>query len=348
MKRTIKLISLLLFFNLCLTGCRENEPEQTDTSAAKPMEYQELTEMKDGRKNIYVVVKAYESSYWKVMLEGVKAAGEEMDCNIYAAGSNAESEWQVQEMLIDEACSRGADAIILAADDSEQLANRVSKAHKMGIPVILADTIVNTEAYDLCYMTDNLMAGQSAAKEMLRLLKEAGNLESEEVKVAIQVGSIGSQTINERLAGFSHYWTKYAPDGWTIIDDVKCNNGDEDKAVECANEFFETYPDIRGVFATNNGSTVGFARVLKERNKTDVCMVGFDYSDDMAALIAAEEYYASTMLQRQYDMGYEGVCSALQFIDGEESDVKFIDTGVVVVNKDCINDSDIQEILKHN
>jgi len=348
MKRFMKIMTLFLFWNLCLTGCQNKETVQTDEPESGPMEYQELTEIKDGRRNIYVVVKAYESSYWKVMLEGVKTAGEEMDLNIYAAGSNAESEWQIQEKLIDEACKRGADAIILASDDSERLANVVSRAHKMGIAVILTDTIVNTEEYDLCYMTDNLMAGQNAAKEMLRLLKEAGNSENEEVRVAIQVGSIGSQTINERLAGFSHYWTKYAPAGWSIIDDVKCNEGDEDKAVECANDFFETYPDIRGVFATNNGSTVGFARVLKEQGKTDVCMVGFDYSDDMADLIASEEYYASTMLQRQYDMGYQGVYSALQFMDGKPNDVKFIDTGVVVVNKDCINNLEIQEILKHN
>lgn len=348
MKRFVKIVLLFLFLNLCMTGCRSKETVQPDEAELAPMEYQELTEIKDGCRNIYVVVKAYESSYWKVMLEGVKTAGEELNCNIYAAGSNAESEWQIQEKLVEEACMRGADAIILASDDSERLANVVSRAHEMGIQIILADTIVNTEEYDLCYMTDNLMAGQNAAKEMLRLLKEAGNSENEEVKVAIQVGSIGSQTINERLAGFSHYWTKYAPDGWSIIDDVKCNEGDEDKAVECANEFFETYPDIRGVFATNNGSTVGFARVLKEQGKTDVCMVGFDYSDDMADLIASEKYYASTMLQRQYDMGYQGVYSALKFIDGESSDVKFIDTGVVVVNKDCINDPDIQEILEHN
>lgn len=343
-----RLIWVCFVVVILLCGCTKNE-EKKDVQPDKPMDYLEMTEIKEGRYDIYVIVKNMDSSYWQVILNGVAKAGEDMDCNIYAAGSHSETEWKIQEQLVQTACDRGADAILLAADDSEQLAAIVSKAHQAGVAVVLVDTIVNTEEYDLCYMTDNLMAGKNAAEQMLSLFEKAGISPEDNAKVAIQVGAISSQTINERLAGFLQYWTKYAPANWEVIDDVKCNEGDVDRAVQCATEFFAEYgDDIKGVFGTNNGSTVGFAEILLKQNKTDVCIVGFDYSDQMAEIINKEEFCAATMLQKQYDMAYLGVQAAIHFIEGGAMPVKFIDTQVLAVNKDTKNLPEVLEVIAHN
>ena len=116
----------------------------------------------------------------------------------------------------------------------------------------------------------------------------------------------------------------------------------------CAEELLDSYSGIRGVFGTNNGSTVGFARVIKERGRTDIAVVGFDYSDEMKELITDNDYNAATMLQKQYAMGQYAVQSALDAIDGKKSDIKFVDTGIVVVNNDTISDPEVQEILRYN
>lgn len=77
-------------------------------------------------------------------------------------------------------------------------------------------------------------------------------------------------------------------------------------------------------------------------------VVGYDYSDEIKSLIESSDYKASTILQRQYYMSYEGVESALQLIDGAEIETKFTDTGVVVVNRDNLNDPKVQEVLENN
>lgn len=97
-------------------------------------------------------------------------------------------------------------------------------------------------------MTDNLLAGENAAMEMLRMLREQGHQKEEEVKVAIQLGARASQTINERLAGFCQYWTKYAPRAWSLMDEILCNDGDEELAVRISQEFFQKYPEVDGVY----------------------------------------------------------------------------------------------------
>ena len=343
-----RLAAILISVILCLSlsGCAKSMDEEP---AIKPApDFVPLNEIIEGRKNVYLIVKIIEnSSYWDVIIDGAKDGGDDFDCNVYVSGSYVETDWESHERLLDAAAAAGADAILLAPNDSVRLSKKIDEIYSNGIPVVLIDTIANTDNYDVCYMTDNLMAGQKAAEEMISLLRKNGTSDSESIQVGIQVGATSSLTIIERLAGFFQYWSKNAPDSWEVIPDIKCNEGSVDKAVECAEELL-AYPDIRGVFGTNNGSTVGFARVIKEQERKNIAVVGFDYSEEIAELIDNDEYIASTILQRQYYMGYTGVASALELIGGQEMAVKFADTGVVVVNKDTIDLAEVQEALSHN
>ena len=345
MKR-IAAVLMSVILCLSLSGCAKSaDGEQSIKSAP---DFVPLNETVEGRKNIYVIVKIIEnSSYWQVIIDGAKDGGDDYDCNIYCSGSYVETDWESQEKLLDAAVAAGADAILLAPDDSVILSEKIKEIYNKGIPIVLIDTIINTDSYDVCYMTDNLMAGQNAAEEMIFLLKKNGTSDSDSIQVGIQVGATSSLTIIERLAGFLQYWSKNAPDSWEVIPDIKCNEGSVDKAMVCAEELLE-YPNLKGVFGTNNGSTVGFAKVVKEQERKDIALVGFDYSEEMAELINNDDYIVSTILQKQYNMGYTGIESALKLVNGQEMSVKFVDTGVVVVNKDTIDKAEVQEALKHN
>lgn len=345
MKNRIVCITAALV--LLLTGCTFKKGDSADAPDAPPFEA--LTEIKEGRKNIYLVVKNIESSYWKVVINGARKGGEDFDCNVYYSGSYTENDWHSQERLLNEARDAGADAILMAPNDSVMLAGKIDEIYCSGIKLILVDTVANTRNYDICYMTDNLIAGQTAAAEMLTRFRERGIPETEELEVAIQVGATSSQTISERLAGFLQYWTENAPPAWEVVKDIRCNEGEVDKALKIANELIDEHKDkIKGVFGTNNGSTVGFAKVIADKGLTDITVVGFDYSDEMAYLINSEEYDAATMLQRQFQMSYVGVEKALKLIGGERVEERFVDTGVVVVNSETIDTPEVKELLEQN
>ena len=343
-----RIAAVLMSVILCLylPGCAKSTDEEQSVKPAP--DFTPLNEIVEGRKNIYLIVKVLEnSSYWQVIIDGAGDGGDDFDCNVYYSGSYVETDWESQEKLLDAAVLAGADAILLAPNDSVLLSGKIDEIYNKGIPIVLIDTITNTDSYDVCYMTDNLMAGQNAAEEMISLLRKSGTSDSDSIQIGIQVGATSSLTIIERLAGFFQYWSKNAPTSWEIIPDIKCNEGNIDKAVECAEELLE-YPNLKGVFATNNGSTVGFAKVIMEQERKDIALVGFDYSEEMAALIDNDEYIVSTILQKQYNMGYTGVESALELTCGQEMSVKFADMGVIVVNKDTIDQAEVQEALLHN
>lgn len=343
-KKMLKKIGVMVALILMvITGCAQKEMNDKVEIA---QDFVAITDIEEDRYDIYVIVKSMTGSYWEELLEGTKQAGIDNKCNIYAAGSTLETEWELQEAYIELAVEKGADAIILAPDNSEMLAPIVEKVHNLGIPVILVDTMINCDSYDVCYMTDNLFAGENAAREMLRLLKEQGHSEYDMVNVAIELGGKSSQSINERLAGFYKYWTNYAPDTWHIIDEIKLNNGDEALAVELSEEILEQYSYLDGIVGTDNASTMGIASALLKYKKYDVVMVGFDYSPEVLKIIEDDNYNASVILQRQYEMGFKGVESALLLLSGESTDLKFVDTGGAVLNKDTMYSEEILEIIQ--
>ena len=154
-----------------------------------------------------------------------------------------------------------------------------------------------------------------------------------------------SQTILERLAGFQEYWSANAPEAWVVLEDIKCNQGDADLAQSQSYEFMEQYKNLAGLVALNNGSSIGTALAVKNSGRKDVAVVGFDYSDEMRAMINDHTYYASSIVQRQYDMGYESVKAVGQLLAGEELPYRYVDMGIFQVNGDNVDSLYVQEAL---
>lgn len=347
MKRIgLTIIICAMLFVLC--ACTQSDIEETEEPEKQIPEFTPITDVIEGRKDIYLITKVLDSNYWDVVVKGAADAGEDFGCNVYYSGTYNEMDWQNQIMLLDKCIEKGADAVILAPDDSIELAPKLEEIYSKNIPVILVDTAVNTDKYDVCYMTDNLYAGNKAAEEMLEKLHAAGCSETEQLSVGILVGSATSQTINERLAGFYQYWTTNAPESWTIISDIKNCNGDISMGDELIQTLLQENPNVRGLYATNNGPTKALCNAVVDQGRKDIVIVGFDYSDEIKSLIESEDYHASTILQRQYYMTYEGVESALSRIDGEVIETKFVDTGVVSVSRDNLEDPDVKSVLENN
>lgn len=298
------------------------------------------------QQTVYFLTKILGNQYWAVVEQGARDAAEELGVNLVVTGLATEAEVEKQVQQLQDAVSAQADGIAIGPVDSTAMAGPVQEAFGSGIPIVIVDTMINTDDYSVALMTDNVEAGRLAAAEMIRLLKENGVSETEEAQVAVQIGSSGSQTIIDRLAGFNEAWDATAPDSWTVLnDDVKVNDGDITKAVGFTQDFLTTYPNLKGAFGPNNGSTVGFVTGIQEANRSDVALVGFDFSEEIADMINTGNFTVSTVVQRQYLMGYEGVKQAIALANGEEVEEKMIDTGTLIVNIDNIDTDEVQDII---
>ena len=296
-------------------------------------------------KTIYVLVKVLGNQYWSIVEAGAKKAGEDLGCNVVIIGTAAESEIEKQVGLLQDAVSAQADGIVIAPLDRKAMINPIAEQFQSGIPMILIDSSVDSEDYSAAFLTNNFEAGKLAAETMLNNLKAAGVAEDQEGVIAVTIGSTGSQAIIDRDEGFKAYWDENAPAAWTVLwDEVKVNDGDVGKATAFGQDFITAYPNLIALFAPNNGSTVGFVKALEESGRTDIAMVGFDFSAEMEGIIRNPEYNVSTILQRQYFMGYDGVAMALELANGGTVEEKVIDTGVMVVSSDNVDSDAVKAV----
>ena len=326
-----------------LTGCTS---ASTSATTAKDSAAEGSSAENAGEKTIYVIVKVLGNQYWSVLQAGAEQAGKDLGCNVVVVGTALESDIEGQLTLLQNAVSAQADGIVIAPLDSVSLDAPITEAYNSGTPVVLVDTLIKSDNYSAALMTNNVSAGASAAEEMLNRLRASGLGENETAQIAIQIGSTGSQTITDRVNGFKEYWAKNAPEAWTILsDDIKVNDGDISKAVGFCQDFLTTYPDIKGMFGPNNGSTVGFVTGLTEAKRSDITMVGFDFSSEIETMIRSGEYDLASVVQRQYYMGYDGVKTALELANGGSVSEKTVDTGVIVVDGENVDEPEVQEII---
>jgi len=150
------------------------------------------------------------------------------------------------------------------------------KIKKQNIALVLIDSSINSDAYDTCYMTGNMEAGQIAAREMLAMLSEQGNTDQDSLEVGILLSSDASQAMVNRVSGFLEYWAKYAPEKWTINQDIRLNGGDVENAQADVAALLTNNKKMKGLYGCNNTSIKGIAAVLMKRNRQDIVMAGFD------------------------------------------------------------------------
>lgn len=341
MKKMAALLMAGLLAVSTLVGCGSGASGSNGSNASE-----QNAQVDPNQKTIYVIVKVLGNQYWSVLQAGAEKAGKDLGCNVVVIGTALESDIEGQLTLLQNAVSAQADGIVIAPLDSVSLNAPITEAYKSGIPVVLVDTVINSDNYSAALLTDNVKAGQAAAEELLKKLKDSGVKETEEAQIAIQVGSTGSQTINDRVKGFNEYWSANAPQAWTVLNnDIKVNEGDISKAVGFCQDFLTTYPNLKGVFGPNNGSTVGFVTGLTESKRQDISMVGFDFSSEIETMIRSGEFNVASVVQRQYFMGYDGVKTALELAEGKTVADKTIDTGVILVDKTNVDSEEVQSII---
>ena len=230
----------------------------------------------------------------------------------------------------------GADGILLAPANSNSLVDSCEKVRKKKIPVVLIDSSINSTEFDVCYMTDNIDAGEMAAKEMLTMLHDAGNSPQEPLAVGILLSSDASQAMVNRVSGFLDYWAKYAPTKWEITKDIALNGGDVEKAESDAAKLLKKNENIKEIYGCNNTSTVGIAKTLTKQKRTDIVMVGFDMAEETKQFIKDPDYRGVSLMQKQDQMGYLGIGTLNSLINGKKSEQKYFDIGVIMIDSDYL------------
>lgn len=324
LEKTMKKVFLIFFTVLTLFSCQKKE--NNDSAQTKESD----------RLLFAVIAMTFRNDYWQKVNYGCNLASLELDVDYYFDGMQEHtSEAYIDQIaLVQRAIDMDVDGIMLSAIDKEKLTPIVGKAKEAGIPLITFDSGVNSDDALSFIATNNINAGIMAASQIRRAVSGG--------TVAVIANDLTAQTTTERVEGFVSDMKKYTR--YNVLDAVSCN-GQIDTAQEKFKDIFDANPDIRAVFCTNSESAIGTARAVQELGKEgDIYVIGFDSPAEEIAYLE-KNIIQGLIIQNPFLMGYNGIVSLYKYITEKEVPPKIIDTGVLFVTKERLNDPDVIEAI---
>lgn len=354
------------------TGKETEKPEyQGNLNAISPAAYNNVEGLNlEPGTYISIIGKDDSSSYWMNVKKGVMQAADDLNKELGYKGSDkikvtynapAKSEdIDEQVNILDEELSRYPDAVGIASIDSAACSVQFDSATANGIPVISLDSGNEYKGIQCIVKTDNEDAARTGA---YKLANEIGD----EGQVILVVHDSNSETAKERAKSFEEEIKNNYP-SVSIVETIYCDKLDDLKkkiavekdpnmsedlqkaAVEKMTDdevmqyYLEKYPDLKGVFGTNESSTIFALEALQKTELAGkVALVGFDISEEQTAAMKIGEI-SGLVVQNPFGMGYASVVAAARTVlqSGNEA---VVDTGYIWVTKDNLEDESIQNML---
>jgi len=268
--------------------------------------------------------------FWDKVGNGGQAKAEELNATgkynitVYAIGpQNTGAAGQIQ--LLEDMISQGYDGIIISASDTTALLPSIDKAADLGIPIVCMDTDV-PDSKRLCFVgTNNFNFGKLVGDELARVCNEEGG-------VLVQLLDPAMLSMAERLAGFEAAIAQY-PDMHIIF--TQADTGGDFTAIAANLETMVIkYSDFKGYAmlyaggenAINTWKANGWTAEDKR------CVL----SDDLDAIIwgVKDGTANSTVVQNQYNWGYEGVRVLIEYLAEGKEPEDFVETPCYACTKE--------------
>jgi ribose transport system substrate-binding protein len=174
-----------------------------------------------------------------------------------------------------------------------------------------------------------------AARQMGALLGGRG-------KVAVLGIAAGSGSGLEREGGFQDTIRKEFS-GIQIVA-YQFTESDRTRGLTVAEDFLTRFPDLDGLFGSNESSAVAAARAVASRGvQGKIRIVGFDTSPDL--LQAVRDHTVDALVAQQpFRMGYEGMRAAIAALRHQPVAPR-IDTGTFLVTRTNLDSPDVQRLI---
>ncbi len=285
---------------------------------------------------IAMVSKGFQHQFWQAVKTGAEKRAKELNVEITFEGPASETEVDAQLNMLQTAIDKKPAAIGYASLDPEACVPLMEKAKAANIPVVQFDAACNSPIPLTLAATDGKAAAALAADKMAELIGGSG-------KVAIISHSQINQTGVDRRDGFADQIKAKYPE-ITIVD-VQYGDGDHLKSAEIAKAMLGAHKDLKGIYATNEGSAIGAVNAAKELKLEagKVTIVGFDSGKAQIDAIK-DGTMAGAITQNPIGIGEATVQAAVDAIAGKTLP-KFIDTGFFWYDKTNLDDPKIAAVL---
>lgn len=286
-------------------------------------------------RRIAVIPKGTADVFFQSVHAGALAAGQQYHAEILWEGPANQTDYARQLQIMDSMLNRHVDGIAVAATDKTILNASLDRAAREHVPVAIFDSGVDSTNYVSFVATNNYQGGQLGGRELGRLLGGKGT-------VAMIEHAPGSASTMEREQGFKDAMAKEFP-GITIVAE-QYSMAERAKGLAATENILTAHPDLNGIFASSEPSSVGAAQALKSRGLAGkVRLVAFDSSDGLVEDLKGGTIDA-LVAQDPFRIGFEGVRAVAEKLNGG-APAKKVDLSAVVITKADMEKPEIQQLL---
>lgn len=287
------------------------------------------------KKKVVFLSKSMNSEFWKSAYAGAGAASTEYNLDLLCEGPADEEDYEMQNIMIEQAIKVDVDAILFSAVDFEANADAITKAAEKGIEIVAVDSEVNSPKVK-CYIgTDNYEAGCTAGEEVL---KNPGE------KLHIGLVNFGKNTENgqTREQGVRDTVAKDKRAEITASVNVKSSVQD---AKEGTIKMLRENPEINVIVTFNEWTSLGVGYAVEEMKlgeKTQV--IAFD-SNVISVGMLETGVVDALVVQNPYAMGYLGIEKAYALLNDQPMKEKKVETASILVTRENMYDDACQRAL---
>lgn len=245
-------------------------------------------------QNIAFLVPDIENPFFSKILHGITDRAVFYDYNVFMFGTdeNSEREHKVLDSLKVEMI-KGL-IIIPVSEKDEKTAARLAVFEKQGIPVVLVDRDIRGGEFDGVFSED--ISGSCEAVECL--------IEEGHTKIAIITGPDTSKPGCDRLKGYRKALERH---NLPINRDYMiCGHFREEGSYKAMKQLMEMLDPPTAVFMSNNMTTLGCLKYMKEKQMKlveDISAVGFDDIKELEYT----DIHLTTVTRPVYEMGCEAM-----------------------------------------
>ncbi|WP_435258341.1 ABC transporter substrate-binding protein [Thioclava sp. FR2] len=279
-----------------------------------------------------IIAKGFSHQFWQAVKAGAEEAAARNGVTITFEGPNTEAEIDKQTDILNAAIAKQPAGLGFAALDSQAQVPALQKAADAGIPIVAFDSGVESDLPLTTCTTDNLNAAGAAADKMAEAIGGEG-------EIALEIHDQTSATGIGRRDGFVNRIQEKYPN-ITIVD-IKYAN-DALKAADDIKATLQAYPNLKGIFASNEGAAIGLA-VAKKETGSQVVAIGYDSGKTQKDAIMDGTLLGS-ITQNPVGIGQCVVDSLAKALKGETLP-KVVDTGYYWYDATNMNDPQVAAVL---
>jgi ribose transport system substrate-binding protein len=289
-------------------------------------------------KTIVFIPKSTDVTYWLFLRKGAADKAKELGYTLEYQGVSTEADVTGEVNLVRNVVSSHPAGMLVAATDAQALVPPIEEGIKAGVPIIMVDSGINSDAPLASITTDNYNGAYQLGKVLATMIGGKGKV--------INLGiTAGSQTGRERSDGFIAAMKEYP--GITVLP-VQWTSAVAATALNDTTDLLNANPDVNGIYSAAAPMAVGAAQALKAKSlDKKVALVTFDPSPEVLPLFE-DGTIGAIAAQNPYQMGYQGVTMLDTVIKGGKisENQKKIQIPVVIITPDNYKKPEVQSLIQ--